>query len=75
MTNRLPALKAREIIRVLKQLGFYEVRQKGAHLCFRNTIGKFTIVPVHTGEDIGRGLLRKILNDIGISEKDLLKLL
>ncbi|MBU2578719.1 type II toxin-antitoxin system HicA family toxin, partial [Patescibacteria group bacterium] len=36
MNGRLPTLKARDVIRVLKKLGFYELRQKGAHICFKH---------------------------------------
>ncbi|MBM2820825.1 MAG: hypothetical protein HW405_585, partial [Candidatus Berkelbacteria bacterium] len=32
-------------------------------------------IPVHQGENIGQGLLRKILNDLEISPKEFLKLL
>ena len=34
MSERLPAIRARNIIHVLRQLGFYKVRQKGAHIFF-----------------------------------------
>jgi len=34
MSERLPILKARDVIRVLKQLGFYEVHRKGSHIFF-----------------------------------------
>lgn len=59
MSNRLPVLKAREVIRVLQKLGFHKVRQKGAHIFFKHPDGRTTLVPFHHGEDIGRGLLRK----------------
>jgi predicted RNA binding protein YcfA (HicA-like mRNA interferase family) len=32
MSGRLPTLKARDLIRALKKLGFNEVRQKGGHI-------------------------------------------
>ncbi len=75
MSNRLPQLKARDIIRALKELGFYEVRQKGSHRCFKHQDGRFTLVPVHKGEDISRGLLRQILREIEITPKEFLKYL
>lgn len=28
--------------------------------------GRITVVPVHPGEEIGRGLLRKIIRDAGV---------
>lgn len=75
MRSRLPTLKARDMIRVLKKLGFYEVRQKGAHICFKHPDGRFTLVPSHSGEDIGRGLLRQILREIKLSPEEFSKYL
>lgn len=75
MSKRLPTLKARDVIRVLRKLGFYEVRQKGSHVCFKHPDGRFTLVPRHSGEDIGRGLLRQILREINISPEEFSKLL
>ena len=34
--------------------------------------GRVTSVPVHQGQDIGRGLLRKILRDVDLSADELL---
>jgi len=75
MNGRLPTLKARGLIRVLKKLGFEEMRQRGAHICFKHPDGRFTLVPYHSNEDISRGLLRQILREINISPDELLKLL
>jgi len=75
MSRRLPILKARDILRALKKLGFFEVRQRGAHICFKHPDGRFTLVPRHSGEDVGRGLLRQILREINISPEEFSKLL
>ncbi len=75
MSDRLPILKARDLIRVLKKLGFDEVRQKGAHICFKHPDGRFTLVPYHSNEDISRGLLRQIIREINVSPDELLELL
>lgn len=75
MKERLPILKARDVIKVLRKLGFHEVRQKGAHVCFKNYDGRFTLVPIHGGEDISRGLLRQILREIEITPEEFLKYL
>ncbi len=58
MSGRMPVLKAKDIIRVLKVLGFFEVRTKGSHIFFKHPDGRTTLVPRHGGEDISRGLLR-----------------
>ena len=67
MAKRIPMLKARDIMRVLRFLGFLDVRQSGSHIFFEHPDGRTTLVPKHGGEDIGRGLLRQILREIEIS--------
>ncbi len=73
MSPRLPALKARDVIRVLHRLGFYEARQRGSHVIFTHPNGRNTVVPVHSGEDIGRGLLHAILREGNIAMEDFLR--
>jgi len=34
-----------------------------------------TVIPVHRGEEIGRGLLYKIIKDAGLTKEEFLKLL
>ena len=60
-------LKARDIMRALRLLGFSEIRQTGSHVFFQHSDGRTTLVPRHGGEDIGRGLLRQILREIEIT--------
>jgi len=73
---KLPILSANAIIKILKKLGFKEIRQKGSHVFFSHEDGRTTVIPVHQGEDIGRGLLAKIIKeDIKLSIQDFLDLL
>lgn len=68
--SNIPVLKPREVVRILKNLGFVEVRQRGSHKQFRHPDGRVTTVPVHQGRDIAPSLLRKIATDIGMSASD-----
>jgi hypothetical protein len=43
------------------------IRQKGSHAYFQHSDGRATVVPIHRGEDLGRGLIRAILRDIEIT--------
>ena len=61
---RIIPLKPAAVIKILKRLGFESIRQRGSHIFFRHPDGRTTVVPYHQGEDISRGLLRKILQDI-----------
>ena len=69
--SRLPVLSAREVIRILEQMGFEIVRQRGSHVRLKHEDGRVVTVPVHSGQQISRGLLRKILRDVELSPKAL----
>ena len=57
------ALTGRQLIAGLGRLGFQVLRVKGSHHYLRHKDGRSTVVPVHAGETIGKGLLAKILRD------------
>lgn len=61
--------------KVLEEAGFQFLRQKGSHALYAHPDGRVTEVPLHRGEDIGRGLLRKIIRDMKISREEFSKLL
>lgn len=72
---KLPVVKARDIIRVLRKLGFFLHHQVGSHAQFKDGFGKRATVPVHRGEDMGKKTLKSILDDIEISIDEFIKLL
>ena len=55
------------MVTILKRLGFKDVGQRGSHLRLVHFDGRKTTVPLHSGETIGRGLLRKILRDVNLT--------
>lgn len=73
--STLPSLKARELIKILKKLGFSKIRQRGSHIFFSHRDGRTTVVPFHQGKQIGKGLLHSILDDINMSPEEFKKLL
>ena len=73
--SRLPALKGKEVISLLGEIGFIEERQRGSHVFLKHPDGRATVVPVHSGETIGPGLLSKILRDAEMTKDDLLRIL
>lgn len=60
---RLPRLRGREVLAALRHAGFIVLRVKGSHHFLRLQDGRRTVVPIHSGETIGPGLLNKILKD------------
>jgi predicted RNA binding protein YcfA (HicA-like mRNA interferase family) len=59
----LPVLRGRDLIVFLETIGFSVIRQKGSHVRMKSADGRYTTIPVHSGEDIPKGLLRKIIRE------------
>ena len=70
---KLKPLPSRQVVQILEQLGFQKIRQRGSHIFFKHPDGRTTIVPVHKGEDIGRGLLQEIIKDTKLTKEEFLK--
>lgn len=73
--TELPSLTGQQIIKALQKEGFKVVRQKGSHVRLKHSDGRVTTVPVHRGEEIDQGLLRKILRDVELKREKFLELL
>jgi predicted RNA binding protein YcfA (HicA-like mRNA interferase family) len=58
-----------------KKTGFIVERQRGSHVFLKHEDGRATVVPVHSGETIGPGLLSKILRDVEMTKEELLEVL
>jgi predicted RNA binding protein YcfA (HicA-like mRNA interferase family) len=71
----IPAITGQRLIKALRELGFEVIRRKGSHNFLRHADGRCTVVPVHAGETIGRGLLSQIIRDCEITAEELKKIL
>ncbi len=72
--TKLPILRGEEIVKLLQSIGFEKIRQKGSHVYLRHPDGRSTVVPIHKGRDIDRGLLRKIIRDVELSYEEFIQL-
>jgi len=70
-----PKLSGKNLIKLLKSLGFEVVRIKGSHHILKHKDGRMTVVPVHPNEIIGPGLLNKILQDCELTNEEFITLL
>jgi len=67
LSQRLPRVTAKEIIKFLKKNGFIFDSAKGSHQHFVHPTRSCRVtVPVHSGKIIGPGLLKAILNQAGL---------
>lgn len=73
--TRFSAVSGRTIIAAFKGIGFEVIRVKGSHHLLKHPDGRITVVPVHSGETLGPGLLASILRDTKISREQLQDLL
>jgi predicted RNA binding protein YcfA (HicA-like mRNA interferase family) len=71
--TRIPILDAKNLEKVLLNLGFERVRQKGSHVFYRHADGRTTTLPHHPGRDLARPLVREVLREIEIPVDEFLE--
>jgi len=71
----LRPVEAETVIKALTKIGFQPIRQRGSHLIMKHSDGRTTVIPVHPGEELGRGILKEIIADVRMSKEEFLNLL
>ncbi len=76
MSRRLPALKPKDVLRVLKHAGFETHHVTGSHYILKhaNKSGLRVTLPWHN-EDLKRGTLRSIIEQAGYTTEEFAELL
>ena len=70
MTPKLPAVTAKEVVRVAERLAFVFRRQRGSHAIYvRASDQARVVIPMHAGE-LKRKMLRAIIQDLRITVKE-----
>jgi len=70
---KLPVLKPKEVVKILKKLGFEEERSKGSHVQFYK--GKIRVTVAIHNKDIRRGTLINIIRQCGLTTEEFIKLI
>jgi predicted RNA binding protein YcfA (HicA-like mRNA interferase family) len=65
--SKLKLINALTLEKLLFDLGFQKIRQKGSHAFYKHSDGRATTIPFHIGKDLPRPLLRRILTEINIT--------
>ena len=73
--SKLPSLTWKEVIAALGKVGFEVARVRGSHHILIHNDGRRTVVPVHSGETIGTGLMIQILRDCQLDREEFRNLL
>ena len=73
---KLPIISGKNLLKSLKKAGYREVRKKGSHVFLETAKSSLsTVIPVHRNEDLGKGILKSILNDLELSVEDLIRII
>ena len=76
MSEHIPRPTAKQLIRALKKLGFFEARTRGSHVILVDAEGRRKVsVPFHAGKIVPLGTLRGILEDAEITPEILREVL
>ena len=70
---KLPLISGKKAISAFIKIGYQTVRTRGSHFRLHHSNKEPLTVPNH--KSLGKGLLRKILRDAGITVKEFVKLL
>lgn len=73
--SKPPRATGAALVSALRKAGFHLSRVRGSHHILRHSDGRRTVIPVHSGETIGPGLLAKILRDCQLNVEELESLL
>ena len=69
--SKLPRLTGKELGKIIERFGFVYNHTTGSHMVYKHFDGRRTTIPHHAGEEIGPGLLNKIIKKyLGISREE-----
>lgn len=68
-------VKARELEKAAKKLGFSKARQRGSHARWKHPDGRATTIPTHGNTEIKGWLYYEILDQLGITEEQFYNLI
>lgn len=70
---RLPVISGDEFVRAVAKIGYFWDRTQGSHMILLGPAGRRLTVPRH--RELGRGLLRALIRDAGLTREEFLRLL
>lgn len=66
-----PLLSGREVLAILKRMGFREIHRKGSHVKMEHPDGRKIVFPYH--DEVDRYTLKGALNDADVDITEFLK--
>jgi len=69
---RLPVISGDKFTKVMRKVGYVWDHTEGSHMILLHPSGQRLSVPRHS--ELGRGLLRALIRDAGLSQQEFIKL-
>jgi predicted RNA binding protein YcfA (HicA-like mRNA interferase family) len=69
----LPVISGDQFVKAVRKIGYNWDHTEGSHMILLHPSGRRLSVPRHT--ELGSGLLRALIRDIGLSREEFIKLL
>ena len=70
---RLPIISGDDFVKVAQKIGYVWDYTEGSHMILLHPSGRRLSVPRH--KELGRGLLRSLIRDAGLTREEFIKLL
>ncbi len=70
---RLPVISGDDFIKAIQKIGYVWDHTEGSHMILLHPSGRRLSVPRHA--ELGRGLLRALIRDAGLSREEFIRLL
>lgn len=67
---KLPVVKAKNLLKTLQKLGFIKHHQIGSHIQLKHSDGRRTTIPYHPTQEIRRGTLKAIIDDLNMTVEE-----
>ena len=71
----MPRLAGERVVQSLRRAGFEVARRRGSHVMLKHPDGRSTVLPVHSGEIVGVGLMSKIQKDVAVDRETFIRIL
>ena len=71
--SRLPVISGDDFARAVRGIGYVLDRTEGSHMILRRADGRSLSVPRRC--ELGRGLLRALIRDVGLTRREFMELL
>ena len=72
---KLPVVKAKKLLKTLEKLGFQKHHQVGSHIQLKHSDGRRTTIPYHSTQEIRRGTLKAIIDDLEMTVEEFTEVL